>query len=169
MVAFALCLRFCIRLALFVVCLAAAPVASSISISVNDAVRLGLSVQSSYIIPIPSWCFVGCAAVSPSNIFSSSMSQRASQPSLHSSRLDLIIPPSAIFVSISAVSRGLEASSRSFVDNRSFLAISAGPNTLVRSLVLFALFLLERSPFAIFSPNVRSHSVSPDCLLCLVD
>ena len=58
-------------------------------------------------------------------------------------------PSTSIFVSLSAVGLGFEASSSSLADSRSFRAFSTGPNTLAFRFLLLALFLFERRLFAI--------------------
>ena len=60
-----------------------------------------------------------------------------------------LIPFSAILVSEFAEVLGLEASSKSWADNRSFRASSTGPNTWARNFDLLVLTLLDRRPFAI--------------------
>ena len=62
---------------------------------------------------------------------------------------------------------GLDAISSSLFDNLSVLASLTGPNTVVRSLTLFAFLVVERSPLAMLDDAMRNveivSSMFPGC------
>lgn len=56
-----------------------------------------------------------------------------------------------------ALGGALPASSKSFLDSRSVLAVSTGPKTVDRSFALLAFFVLERRPLAIVVSWMKSE------------